>query len=93
MSTLPSIIKNQLKKHKTSLGENPCFPPENEYAFDYKETLKSYEKVCDDIKKIEGIELNEKSLKNKLSSMVNECQQLEEPIKEQLESLCFNLIN
>lgn len=93
MPELPKNIKKQLKSHKTSLGENPCFPPENEYAFDYRILSKYFDKVCDDLEKSEEGGSDENELKNRLNQLVNQCQRLEEPIKEQLETLCFNLIN
>ena len=93
MPELPKHIKKQLKMHKTSLGDNPCFPPENEYAFDYKILSKYFNKVCDELSSNDENNFNENELKNKLSSLVNQCQKLEHPIKEQLEGLCFNLIN
>lgn len=94
MYKLPLNIIKQLKLHKTSLGENPCFPPEDEYSFDYKMTLKHFEETCEKIKKIDDINIeNQTELKNSITSMLSQCQKLEEPIKEQLESLCFDIIN
>ena len=33
MATLPSHILKALRDNKTSLGEHPCFPPEEEEKF------------------------------------------------------------
>ena len=33
---LPSFIFKKVKEHKTSLGNNEAFPPEEDFPFDYK---------------------------------------------------------
>ena len=94
MSNIPKNIKKQLMGHKTSLGDNPCYPPENELPFDYKIIQDSFNKLENDVKSIDNANLNDiNSLKNLLSELITQCQDIETPIKNQLENICFNIIN
>lgn len=91
---LPKVIKNQLKKHKTSLGDNPAFPPEDESPFDYKLTVKHLQAITshlqsfDDLPNIDDVN----ALKTHLSKLIERASKLEEPIKENLEKICFDFI-
>lgn len=90
---LPKFIFNQVKNHKTSLGDNLAFPPEDEYSFDYKILKTRFEEVTDNINKIENLEsLDENYLLNHLSKLIKECMDIERPIRENLIKLCENAV-
>lgn len=92
--SLPKHLLKAVRTHKTSLGEHPSFPPEDEKSFDYKIIYKRFKDLSDDLNKLDGIsDFNEDNLKTLLSEAISQCQKIEEPIKEQLEVLCFNLVN
>ena len=90
---LPKFIFDAVMRHETSLGDNPAFPGEDDYPFDYmilKERLKDLHMQMQDI----GLTLEDTDeLVSTLASMVNKCRRMEEPIKDSLEKLCENAIN
>ncbi len=51
-NTLPKNIKNDVLNQKTSLGNHPSFPPEDEKKFEYKLLLKRYEQVLSNLNKL-----------------------------------------
>lgn len=88
----PFIFK-QVKKHMTSLGNNDAFPPEEDFPFDYKVLKDRFSEVIENIKNIENLEsYDETYLSNRLSKLVKECKEIEEPIKPNLEKICTNVI-
>ena len=90
---LPQFLFKMVKNHNTSLGDNEAFPSSDEYPFDYMLLKERYNEVCDEIEGI-GIEhLDEDSLVSELSSLVMECKELENPIKDTLERICENALN
>lgn len=90
---LPSFIYKHLKHHNTSLGNNPAFPPDNEFSFDYKLLKTRFNDITDKLEKSEYNKLNSDELKNKLSELITLCQKKEEPIKNSLIDICVNNIN
>lgn len=88
----PFIFK-QVKKHMTSLGDNEAFPPEEDLPFDYKILKDRFNEVIENLKKVESLEsFDETYLSNRLSQLVKECKEIEEPIKPNLEKICTNVI-
>lgn len=91
---LPNFLFKQLKKHRTSLGDNPAFPPEGQYPFDYKVTKERFNEVVEAIEKMEGLESKDEDyLVSTLSKLIKECIEREKPIREFLEQTCENVIN
>jgi len=91
---LPKELLKQLYNGKTSLGNHPAFPPEDEIKFEEKLLLPSYEKILSEINLIYP-NLNKNNLnefKNELSKLLKHCQEIENPIKNQLESLAMKII-
>lgn len=91
---LPEFISNSVKEHKTSLGDHPSFPPENETRFEIKILKKRYYELLTNIKKIDGIngDISNKNLINKLRELTIKCKEIEKPIREELEKICFNYV-
>lgn len=90
---LPKFIFDAVRSHETSLGDNPAFPGEDDYPFDYvilKERLRDLHAQMKDV----GIPLgNTEELISHLSILVRKCKEMEKPIKDSLEKLCENSIN
>ena len=91
LNSLPEDIKNALKKNETSLGLNPVFPEEYGEQFDSKITVKRFKEVKDKLIKIGVIEECD-DLQNAIPQLLNKCQKLESPIKENLEKIAYNYI-
>lgn len=91
---LPQHILKQLHSHKTSLGNHPAFPPEDEECFDYKIAYNQFINLYNELSKFDDIgELSEPNLSNTLSKLVRECKKIEKPLKDNLEKICANLVN
>ena len=91
LDTLPNDIKTTLKKNETSLGLNPVFPEEYGESFDSKITAKRFEETKEKLIKIGVIEECD-DLANAIPHLINRCQKLEEPIKQNLEKIAYNYI-
>ena len=90
---LPKFVYDAVKSHSTSLGDNPAFPGEDDYAFDYT-VLKERFRDLNSQMKDAGIPLgNTEELVSHLSMLVSKCKEMEKPIKEPLERLCENAVN
>ena len=87
---LPSYIIKALNDGKTSLGQHPSFPPEEEDAF----TIDLLSCFFDDL--IEGLgdeNISIEELKSKLSDALSECKKIESKHTEELEKLCADTVN
>jgi hypothetical protein len=91
INNLPDDIKTALKKNETSLGLNPAFPEEYNDTFDSKITLKRFKEVRDKIIKVGEIKECD-DISNAIPFLINQCQKIEEPIKNNLEKIAYNYI-
>lgn len=91
LDRLPNDIKRTLKKNETSLGLNPVFPEEYGESFDSKITAKRFEETKEKLIKIGVIEECD-DLVNAIPHLINRCQKLEGPIKQNLEKIAYNYI-
>ena len=90
---LPQFLYQVVKFHKTSLGDNPAFPGEDDHAFDYTVLKDRFKDLCAQMNDI-GVPLgNTEDLLSYLSKLVVKCKELEKPIKDSLEKLCENAVN
>lgn len=92
---LPDFIKNSIKLNKTSLGNHPAFPPEDEITFQEKILKKRFYELLKKVKKIDGIngDISKKTLIKKLEQLVIKAKKLESDVKEDLEKICFEFVN
>lgn len=85
---LPKDILISAKENKTSIGDNPCLPPEEEEKFivkilnDYFDRISSYYK-----------DINENELRNELSRLIVKCKNFERNNISNLELICADCIN
>ena len=90
---LPQFLFKLVKTHTTSLGDNEVFPSGDDYPFDYIILKERFNEVCDSIEDLGISDLSEDSLMSELSSLLNECKELETPIRDSLERICENAVN
>ncbi len=88
MMKLPSYIINALSDGKTSLGQHPSFPPEEEDKFTVGLVNNFFEQLTDDIE-----DTNIDDLKSKLSEALTECKKIESKHIQELEKLCADTVN
>ena len=69
-------IFNDIKNHNTSLGDNPCFPMEQKYPFDYEIIKDRYKEVVDNVKKDEDIKYDSDSFRRKSKENARICKTL-----------------
>lgn len=91
---LPDFIENSIEQYKTSLGQHPSFPPENENKFETIILKKRYYELITNVKKVLGNDgdISKKTLISKLQELINNCKELEEPIKNELENICIDTV-
>ena len=90
---LPQFLFKMAKTHTTSLGDNEVFPSGDDYPFDYIILKERFNEVCDAIEDLGISDLSEDSLMSELSSLLNECKELETPVRDSLERICENAVN
>lgn len=82
---IPDFLEKAIAGNKTSLGEHPAFPPEDDDLFIAALIRGEYSHA------MEGIDTSDrKELCNRLNRIVAECKQEETSCREALENLCSN---
>lgn len=90
---LPKFLFDAVVKHETSLGDNPAFPEEDDYPFDYTVLKEGFKDVCEQMKDV-GIPIaNTDDMVSELGAMVNMAKELEKPVRDSLTKICENAIN
>ena len=89
---LPKFIYNAIKNGKTYLGKNDAFPPEEDYPFEYKIIKGSHKQVLDNLNSLHLEQNDENYLSTYLSKLLKKCIELEKPIRDGLEKLCYNTV-
>lgn len=88
MTSLPKHILKSLMNNKTSLGEHPSYPPEEEEKFIVRLLGATFEELAE---KVDEADIED--VKEKLSNLLEKCKKIEQNNKEALEGLCTNVIN
>ena len=91
---LPQFLYKAVRAHDTSLGDNPAFPSEDAYAFDYTILKERYREVYEKMHEL-GLptNINTDELTTMLGKMVTACREAEKPIIDSLEKICENTVN
>ena len=84
---LPKHILKSAEKNLTSLGDNPCLPPEEETNFIVNILTRYYDKLTD------GKDINEQQIQEELKNLIVQCQKLEKENVNALEKICFDCID
>jgi hypothetical protein len=88
MNSLPKHILKALKENKTSLGEHPSYPPEEEEKFIVNLVTNTFNALSEKVG-----DKDYDTLKQELGQILGECKKLESKNREALEELCANIIN
>lgn len=88
MATLPKHILTALRSNKTSLGEHPALPPEEEEKF----LVGLVSRTFDELSEKCGVSDYE-TLKGELGKILAECKKLERNNIQALEQLCARIVN
>lgn len=89
---LPKFLFDKIKNHKSFLGDNAAFPPEEDYPFDYKVLKTRYKEVYDNIVKLNLDSLEYDYLISLLSKLIKECKEIEKPLRQHLCKVCENAV-
>lgn len=87
METLPKHILSALESNRTSLGEHPSFPPEEEEKFIVNAVSRTFNNL---VEKVDTTDSEE--LKERLSKLLAECKKLERNNVQALEKLCSEIV-
>lgn len=87
MKSLPKSIASALRRNKTSLGEHPAFPPEEEEKFIYNLIYDVFEEMSSEV----PLE-NNAPIKKALSKLISKATSIEVKCKQQLEQLCEKVV-
>lgn len=88
MNSLPKHILEALKENKTSLGEHPSYPPEEEEKFIVNLVTNTFNVLSEKVG-----DKDYDTMKQELGQILGECKKLESKNREALEELCANIIN
>ena len=88
MNSLPKHILKALKENKTSLGEHPSYPPEEEEKFIVNLITNTFNALSEKVG-----DKDYDTMKQELGQILGECKKLESKNREALEELCANIIN
>lgn len=83
---LPKHLIKSALKNQTSIGDNPCLPPEDENKF----IVSLLDDYCDEILPSDNVDENE--LKEKLSELIIQCKKIERKYNNALEQICAECI-
>ena len=86
---LPNNVLNALMDNKTSLGEHPSYPPEEEEKFIVCLCEKTFAELLEDNEDFEGYD----AAKTELSKIIAKCKKLEAKNAQSLEELCTKIVN
>ena len=87
MAELPSHILKALRKNRTSLGDHPAFPPEEEEKFAVGVVSSMFSSLAE---KAKGKDFD--TLRAELGRTVSECRKIERRNRQALEQLCNRII-
>lgn len=84
---LPKYILDSLIKNKTSLGEHPSYPPDQEEAFIVNAVAHKFSELS------KGIEITSPDeMKSELGRLITECKKKEKGKESALEQLCTDVV-
>lgn len=90
MIQLPEFISQALTNHTTSLGRHACFPS---LDYDAQLIIPRFEEVTRKAEQLEDVDISDiDSISHSLTEAIQECIELEKPIRQQLETICENSV-
>lgn len=92
MDKLPDDIVQSLVQNRTSLGNNPAVPDIFDVPYLLKACQHRFKLAKDALKQMGKIDADGNTVDEVLSSLLLKCKKLEEPIRNELERICFNYV-
>lgn len=93
LDVLPEDIMNTILKNQTSLKDNPAIPKLFDENFLERVSKKYFEEIKNELKKIGSInDFEDNQIESVLSKLINKCQELEKPYRQELEKICINYV-
>jgi hypothetical protein len=90
---LPNDIIDALSRHTTSIGNNPAIPDVYDVPFLLKVANKRFRETKDVLLNIGTIDdFDETDINLMLSKLIQKCQKIEQPFRDELEKICFNYV-
>lgn len=89
LNDIPQHLLDDVNNHKTSLGDNPSFPPSDETTYEHAIAMKRYEELRNQL----GEEMSIDEKVSRLSDITAEIERIEQGNEHILEKLCFNIVN
>ena len=89
---LPDDIVQAIIQNRTSLGNNPAIPDIFDTPYLLRACQKRFESIKEELKSIGSIDADGNTINEVLSSLLLKCKKLEEPIRNELEKICFNYV-
>ena len=90
---LTDFIYRTVASHNTSLGDNLAFPPREDMAFDYLVVKERFDEVIRNVESEFGYIPTPDEAATLLSELITLAQRKEEPLRDQLETLAYNIVN
>lgn len=87
MAKLPQHVLTDLKDNKTSLGDHPAYPPEEEQKFIVSAVNKKFSELTENI---DTVDIDQ--IKMELNALVVKCMKIERTCSEALEKLCMSVV-
>jgi hypothetical protein len=91
---LPKEFIQAIEMNKTSLGDHPAFPPDDETSFVYKLFMDRFQTVLSDFNTtFSNVDSTDTDvLKTLLSELLKQCSTIEKSLKNQLEHIVIDII-
>ena len=92
LDKLPEDIVQDMVKNRTSLGNNPAIPDIFDTPYLLKACQHRFNAIKDRLKEFGTIDADGNTVEEVLSSLLLKCRKIEEPIRNELERICFNYV-
>lgn len=92
MDKLPDDIVQAVVQNRTSLGNNPAIPDVFDIPYILKVCKHEFDLSKNTLKNFGSIDVDGDTVEEALSSLLLKCKKLEEPIRNELERICFNYV-
>lgn len=92
LDKLPEDIVQDIVQNRTSLGNNPAIPDIFDTPYLLKACQHRFNAIKDRLKEFGTIDADGNTVEEVLSSLLLKCRKIEEPIRNELERICFNYV-
>lgn len=89
---LPDDIKQSIMQNNTSLGNNPAIPDIFDVPYLYKAAEKQFNAAKEELIGLGEMDVDGETAEDALSNLIRKCKELERPIRNELEKMCYNYL-